>query len=162
MLSPGLFGELMLLPEEELATPEQRERLAAALDGAAARVLQFDDDDDAPAAAGADGAWLYTGGGGAGGAEGGGGGAKGGRARAREAGGATSALPKLRFDALLGAPAPPSPQLPPFSSGAESDGLSRESSARPPLALARRSPAPLESTIAPCRRAGGLRAQLWL
>jgi hypothetical protein len=158
VLSPGLFGELMLLPEEELATPEQRERLAAALDGAAARVLQFDDDDDAPAAAGADGPWLYTGGGGA---EGGGGGAKGGRARAREAGGATSALPKLRFDALLGAPAPPSPQLPP-SRPAPSPMASGESSARPPLALARRSPAPLESTIAPCRRAGGLRAQLWL
>jgi len=42
----ALFGELMLLPDDALATPQQREALATALEAAASRLLDFDDDDD--------------------------------------------------------------------------------------------------------------------
>jgi len=42
----SLFGELMLLPDDALATPDQKEALATALEAAASRLLDFDDDDD--------------------------------------------------------------------------------------------------------------------
>ena len=41
----ALFGELMLLPDEALQTAAQREELAAALEAAASRLLDFGDDE---------------------------------------------------------------------------------------------------------------------